>query len=150
MTDVTDTQGTLLKRGGTLGVASSGTTIPKVRSIGEMGWSSGLRDVTVLSDTIHQHKLGIPDMSEIAVELYYDQQEPMHAQIFQDAVNKSLAVWQVWQEQGNSPDEQISFTAYVINPKINPAEVDGDFVLSFSLKPQSMFGGMFDVIGTVP
>jgi hypothetical protein len=136
MADVKDTQGTVLKRGG--------TAIPKVRSVGELGFVMALRDVTTLSDSIHQHKLGIPDMNEIAVEVFYDPEEPLHLAIFQDAVNRSVNSWSVDIEEGNSPNENVSFTAYVINPKLNPAEVDGDYVLAFSLKPQSQFVGMFD------
>jgi hypothetical protein len=136
MADVTDTQGTRLRRGGTL--------IPKVYSVGSLAFTMGLRDVTSLEDTIHQHKLGIPDMNEIPCKIWFDAQESTHLAIFQDAINRSLGVWQVDMEEGNSPNENVTFTAYVINPTIEAAEVDGDYTLSFSLKPQSMFVGLFD------
>lgn len=137
MTDVTDTQGTRLRRNGTL--------IPNVKSIGEIGIGRALRDTTSLSDTVHKHKLNIPDVPEIPVEIWYDPQEPLHRVILLDEVNGALQPWQVDIEQGNSPEENISLgNCYVFGSSVGPYEVDGDIILKFSLKPQALPSGLFD------
>ena len=137
MADVTDAQGARLRRNGTL--------IASVRSIGEVGIGRALRDVTTLSDTVHKHKLNIPDLPEIPIEIYYDPQEPLHRTILLDEVNGALQPWQIDIEQGNSPEENVSLgNCYVFGASVGPYEVDGDLVLKFNLKPQSLPVGMFD------
>jgi len=144
MAEVQDTQGTQLRR--------NGTVVAKVRSIGPVGIGRALRDVTTLSDTVHVHKKNMADIPEIAVELFYDPEEAMHQQIIQDDALGAVLPWQILLEQGNSPGEFIEFSAcYVINAEIQNMEVDGDMVLSFSLKPQALPVGLYEgVIGTLP
>lgn len=136
MTDVTDAQGSRLRR--------LGVNIPNIKSIGAVGIGRATRDVTSLSDTVHKHKLNIPDVPEIAVEVWYDPQEPMHIQPMQDEYNGALVTWGIDLEQGNSPEENVTFTAYVFGCEVGPMEVDGDLVLKFNLKPQSVPSGLFD------
>jgi hypothetical protein len=38
----------------------------------------------------------------------------------------------------------VTFTAYVVNPQIDSFGVDQDLVLSFSLKPQTLLGELFN------
>lgn len=144
MAEVQDTQGTQLRR--------NGTVVPKVRSIGPVGIGRGLRDVTTLSDTTHVHKKNLADIPEIAVELFYDPEEAIHQVIMQDDALATLLPWQIYAEQGNSPGEVWEFSScYVVNAEIQNMEVDGDMVLSFSLKPQALPVGLFEgVIGSLP
>lgn len=134
---VTDTQGTVLRRNG---VAISG-----VKSIAPLGVGRALRDVTALNDSVHKHKLNIPDLPEVAVEVFYDPDIPMHNQPAQDEINGTLASWIVDVEQGTSPEQHIELgTCYVFGSEIGPFEVDGDIILKFTLKPQVMPLGLFD------
>jgi hypothetical protein len=118
--------------------AGTGTAITQVFEIGPLGLGRELRDVTTLSDTVHKHKLNIPDVPEISVKMYYDPSDTTHNQIIQDGVAGSLLFWGVQLEEGNSPNESLVFQAYVVNPQIDSFGVDQDLVLSFSLKPQSV------------
>jgi hypothetical protein len=136
MAEVNDTQGTRLRR--------NGTVIPAVYEIGVIDVGRALRDVTSLSDTVHKHKMNIPDLAEIECKLWYDSQEPLHRVLFSDHAGASLGSWQIDLEQGNSPEENVTFTAYVSKCALDPQSVDGDLSLSFSLKPQSIFVGLFD------
>lgn len=141
MAIIHDTMGTVLKRGA--GSGAGAVTVPGVHEIGPVGLGRALRDVTTLADTVHKHKLNIPDVPEIAVKCYYDPQDTTQAQVLSDAYTGSLQTWQILLEQGNSPGESETFTAYVVNPQIESMGIDGDLVLSFSLKPQSVIGEMF-------
>lgn len=137
MADVTDTQGTRLRR--------NGTVIPAVFEIGPIGVGRTLRDVTALSDSIHKHKMNIPDHVEIACKLWYDPQEALHRVIISDHASAALSAWQIDLEQGNSPEENITWaTAYVSDAQLESMSVDGDMVLSFNLKPQALPVGLFD------
>lgn len=144
MAEVQDTQGTQLRR--------NGVVVTKVRSIGPLGIGRALRDVTTLSDVNHVHKKNMADIPEIAVELFYDPEEAIHQVIMQDDALGAVMPWQIFLEQGNSPGENIEFAScYVVNAEIQNMEVDGDMVLSFSLKPQALPTGLFEgVIGTLP
>jgi hypothetical protein len=134
---VNDAQGTQLRR--------AGVAITQVRSISTVGVGRALRDVTTLSDTVHKHKKNIPDLPDIQVELLFDPEDSGHANILQDDALGSLQPWQIYLEQGNSPGEVIEYSScYVHSAEISGLEVDGDMVLSFSLKPQVMPVGLFD------
>jgi hypothetical protein len=134
---VNDAQGTQLRR--------AGTTVSHVRSISAIGVGRALRDVTTLSDTVHVHKKNIPDIPDIQVECYFDPEDSTHANILQDDKLGSLQPWQIYLEQGNSPGEVIEFSScYVHSAEVQSIEVDGDLVLSFSLKPQALPVGLFD------
>jgi hypothetical protein len=135
MAEVSDTQYSSLQR--------YGRTIPQVFEIGPLGLGRALRDVTVLSDTVHKHHLNAPDIPEIAVKCYFDPADTDQLQVCADATAGSLVTFTVNVEEGNSPGENISFTAYVVNPQIESIGVDSDLVLSFSLKPQSLLGDLF-------
>lgn len=133
---VNDAQGTRLLR--------AGVAISQVRSISAIGVGRVLRDVTTLSDSVHVHKKNIPDIPDIQVELYFDPEDSGHANILQDDALGSLQPWQIYLEQGNSPGEVIEFSScYVHSAEIQQIEVDGDLVLSFSLKPQALPVGLF-------
>lgn len=140
MAIIHDTMGTVLKRGAT----SAAVTVPGLFEIGPVGLGRALRDVTTLSDTVHKHKLNIPDIPEIACKVYYDPQDTTQLQVLSDAYTGGLVTWQIFLEQGNSPGEGILFTAYVVNPQIESLGIDSDMVLSFTLKPQSVIGEMFN------
>jgi hypothetical protein len=139
MAIIHDTMGTVLKRG----AGGAGVTVPGVFEIGPVGLGRALRDVTTLSDTVHKHKLNIPDVPEINVKCYYDPQDTTQAQINYDGYWGVLSTWQILLEQGNSPGESETFTAYVVNPQVESIGIDSDLVLSFTLKPQSVIGEMF-------
>jgi hypothetical protein len=138
MAEVNDAQGTILKYHHPGAPGGAGTTVDKVYSIGPVGLGRELRDVTSLGDTVHKHKLNIPDIPEIAVKVWYDSQDPAHLQIWMFGTTGALITWSVLMEQGSSPFEAVQFTAYVVNPQIDEMTVDGDLTLSFSLKPQSL------------
>jgi hypothetical protein len=140
MAIIHDTQGTVLK----LGATSAAVTVTGVTEIGPIGLGRALRDVTTLSDTVHKHKLNIPDVPEISVKLYYDPQDTTHAQIMQHAYQGNQPSWQIFLEQGNSPGESLLFTSYVINPQIESMGIDQDIMMSFTLKPQNVFGDIFN------
>ena len=134
---VTDTQGTALRRNGVL--------IPQVKSISVLGVGRALRDVTALSDSVHKHKLNIPDVPEIAVEVWYDPDQGIHNQMGQDEINGTQAIWTVDVEQGASPEQHVELGGcYVFGNELGAFEVDGDIVLKFSLKPQQVPTGLFD------
>jgi hypothetical protein len=134
---VNDAQGASIRR--------AGTAVSHVRSISAMGVGRALRDVTTLSDTVHVHKKNIPDIPDIQVECYFDPEDSTHANILQDDKLGSLQPWQIYLEQGNSPGEVIEFSScYVHSAEVQSIEVDGDLVLSFSLKPQALPVGLFD------
>jgi hypothetical protein len=134
---VNDAQGTQLRR--------AGTAVSHVRSISAIGVGRALRDVTTLSDTVHVHKKNIPDIPDIQVECYFDPEDSTHANILADDKLGSLQPWQIYLEQGNSPGEVIEFSScYVHSAEVQSIEVDGDLVLSFSLKPQALPVGLFD------
>ena len=134
---VTDTQGTALRRNGVL--------IAQVRSISVLGIGRALRDVTALSDSVHKHKLNIPDVPEITVEAWWDPDQGIMNQPGQDEVNGTLATWTVDIEQGASPEQHVELGAcYCFGAEVGPIEVDGDYVLKFVLKPQSVPTGLFD------
>jgi len=133
---VNDAQGTQLRR--------AGTVINHVRSISAIGVGRSLRDVTTLQDTVHVHKKNIPDIVDIQVEVYFDPEDSGHANILNDDALGSLQPWQIFLEQGNSPGEVIEFSScYVHSAEVQSIEVDGDLVLSFSLKPQTLPVGLF-------
>lgn len=136
MAEIQDTQGSRLRR--------NGVVIPQVFEIGVVDPGRTIRDVTALSDTIRKHKMNIPDIAEIECKLWYDGQETTHRGLFTDHMNAVVQSFQLDLEQGNSPEENITFTAYVSKCGLDPMAVDGDQVLSFTLKPQSMFVGLFD------
>jgi len=138
MADVNESQFSSLVRYPGAFTAGSGTVIDKVFEIGPLGLGRALRDVTTLSDTVHKHKLNIPDVPEVAVKVYYDPADTTHNQIIQDGIAGSLLYWAVNLEEGNSPAESNVFLAYVVNPQIDSFGVDQDLVLSFSLKPQTL------------
>lgn len=134
---VNDAQGTQLRR--------AGTAVSHVRSISAVGVGRALRDVTTLSDTVHVHKKNIPDLPDIQVEVLFDPEDSTHANILQDDALGSLNPWQIFLEQGDSPGEVIEFSScYVHSAELSGIEVDGDLVLSFSLKPQALPVGLFD------
>jgi hypothetical protein len=134
---VTDTQGTVLRR--------NGVAIASVRSIGEIGIGRALRDVTALSDSVHKHKLNIPDIPEIPIEIFYDPDLGIHNQLGQDEINGTQATWIVDIEQGASPESHIELGAcWLFSSATGPYEVDGDIVLKVTLKPQSVPVGLFD------
>jgi len=133
------TQGTVLRRGT--------TTINQLRSIGPVGVGGALRDVTTLSDIVHKHKKNIPDLPEIQVTLYYDPQDAIHILIFQDATATLPVQYTLLLEQGNSPGEIIDLgLCWVLNAQLDNIEIDGDVVLSFTLKPQAFPIGLYDVV----
>jgi hypothetical protein len=138
MAEVNDTQFSSLVRYPGSFTSGTGTTIAQVFEIGPVGLGRELRDVTTLSDTVHKHKLNIPDVPEIAVKVYFDPQDTTHNQILADGVAGSLLYWGINLEEGNSPHESYVFRAYVVNPQIDSFGVDQDLVLSFSLKPQDV------------
>ena len=139
MTVVTDSQGTKLLR--------SGVEIPQIKSIGVIGFGRTLRDTTSLGDTIHKHKMNIPDIPEIAVEVWYDPQEPLHQLTMRDEVSGAgvEATWTIQMEQGDSPNEEVALgLCWVFGNEIGPFEVDGDIVLKFNLKPQAFPSGLYE------
>jgi hypothetical protein len=138
MAEVNESQFSSLVRYPGAFTAGTGTTIAQVFEMGPLGLGRELRDVTTLSDTVHKHKLNIPDLPEVAVKVYFDPADTTHLQIMQDAVAGSLLYWGINLEEGNSPAESYVFQAYVVNPQIDSFGVDQDLVLSFSLKPQSI------------
>lgn len=138
MAEVNDSQFSGLVRYPGSFTSGTGTSIDKVFEIGPVGLGRALRDVTALNDTVHKHKLGIPDVPEIAVKVYFDPTDTTHNQILADGVAGSLLYWGVNLEEGNSPHESYVFRAYVVNPQIDSFGVDQDLVLSFSLKPQDI------------
>jgi hypothetical protein len=143
MAEVNETQYTFLQRLPNGPTSTPEQTIPQVFEIGPIGLGRPLRDVTTLSDTLHKHKLGIPDVPEVAVKCYFDPSDTTHLQVMSDAVNGALLWWRVNIEEGNSPSEGVVFQAYVVNPQIDSMGVDSDMVLSFSLKPQSIPSDIF-------
>lgn len=133
------TQGTVLRRGT--------TTVNQLRSIGPVGVGGTLRDVTVLSDTVHKHKKNIPDLPEIAVSVYYDPQDQTHINIFNDSTLTTPVQFTLLLEQGNSPGEIVDLgLCWVLDAKLENMEVDGDIVFSFTLKPQAFPIGLYDVV----
>jgi hypothetical protein len=133
------TQGTVLKR--------AGSTVNQLRSIGPVGVGGALRDVTTLSDTVHKHKKNIPDLPEIAVSVYWDPQDSIHIGIMADATLTGPVPYQLLLEQGNSPGEIVDLgSCWVLNAQIENMEVDGDQVMTFSLKPQAFPIGLFDAV----
>ncbi len=134
---VTDTQGAVLRR--------NGVVLAQIKSIGAFGIGRAIRDVTALSDAVHKHKLNIPDLPEIAVEVWYDPDIPGHNVPGQDEINGTLATWLVDVEQGASPEQHVELGAcYCFGCEVGPFEVDGDIVLKFTLKPQQVPLGLFD------
>jgi hypothetical protein len=134
---VTDTQGTALRRNGVL--------ITQLKSISLVGIGRALRDVTSLSDTVHKHKLNIPDVPELACEIWYDGDTAIHNTPMQDEANGATSTWIIDLEQGTSPEQHVELGAcYVFGCEIGPFEVDGDLVLKFNLKPQQLPVGLYD------
>lgn len=137
------TQGTVLKRG----TVASSSVVNQLRSFGPFGVGGALRDVTTLSDTVHKHKKNIPDLPEIACSLYYDPQDQTHINIMSDATQTLPVNYVLLLEQGNSPGEIIDLgLCWVLNAQLENMEVDGDVVMSFSLKPQAFPIGLFDAV----
>lgn len=133
------TQGTVLKR--------NNQTVNQMRSIGPLGVGGTLRDVTTLSDSVHRHKKNIPDLPEIAVSIYFDGQDAVHIGIFQDSTLTSPVPYSILLEQGNSPNEIVDLgNCWVLNAQLENMEVDGDIVMSFSLKPQAFPVGLYDQV----
>jgi hypothetical protein len=143
MAEVNESQFSQLRRY-PQGIGGAGQVIPQVFEIGPLGLGRELRDVTVLSDTVHKHKLNVPDIPEIAVKCYFDPADTVHLQIMTDGITGTVMTWGVDLEEGNSPGENVTFTAYVVNPQIDSFGVDQDLVLSFSLKPQTLLGELFN------
>jgi hypothetical protein len=143
MAEVNETQYTTLVRMPNGLTSAPEQTIPQVFEIGAVGLGRALRDVTTLSDTVHKHKLNIPDVPEISVKCYFDPQDTTHLQILSDGLNGGLPWWKVQLEAGDSPSEGVGFQAYVVNPQIDSMGVDSDLVLSFSLKPQTVPSDIF-------
>lgn len=132
-----DTAGTALKRGNNVaGASDAWVAVAKVRSIDPIGSARTLRQITDLSHTdTHKHKLGLPDMPPIAVEVFYDPDDAQHAGIIADHNAGLNRDWQI--ELADSGGTVISFSALVIDPNLG-AEVDGDYPLRFQLKPQTV------------
>lgn len=137
MVDITDAQGS--------GIRRNGVNVTKVYEIGAFGIQRALRDVTALSDIdCHKHKLNLPDIAEISIKAWYDPQDTTHLQIISDGHTGGNAVWQIDVQSGDSPAENITFEAFVINPQIEGMAVDGDLTLSFSLKAQTVPVGLYE------
>lgn len=133
------TMGTVLRRGT--------QTVNQMRSFGPFGVGGTLRDVTTLSDTVHKQKKNIPDLPEIAVSIYYDGQDPVHILIWQDSTSTSPVQYTLLLEQGNSPNEVVDLgQCWVLNAQLENMEVDGDIVMTFSLKPQAFPIGLYDAV----
>jgi hypothetical protein len=143
MAEVNESQFSALWRIGPAAQGGQGQQVLQVFEMGPVGLGRELRDVTTLGDTVHKHKLNIPDVPEIAVKCYFDPNDTTHLQIFADGTAGTLPNWRIELEEGNSPNEGLVFSAYVVNPQIDSFGVDQDLVLSFSLKPQQVISELF-------
>ena len=142
MSNVIDTQGTLLKRGDGTDPTETFTDIPRVQQIDTIGIGRALRQITDLSHTAaHQHKLGLPDVPEISVECLYDPDDAQHQGIFSDHANGVTRNFQI--HLADATPTVVAFSALVLEPNIGAPDVDGDVPLRFSLKPQSVPTGLF-------
>jgi len=131
MAEIVDTQSTRLYRNNVL--------IPQVFEVGPVGFSTAIRQVTSLSDTdCHKHKIGLPDMTEIAVKVWYDPQDATHQSIWTDSLTRGTISFTLGVEEGDSPAEMLTMQCFVMNPQIESMAVDADVVLSFTLKPNNI------------
>lgn len=136
MSNLIDTQGTLLKRANDDSPANF-VTVPRITSIDPLPVATGrpLRDRTDLSHTdTRKHKFGLADMPEITCEGFFDPDDTQHAGLIDDYNNKTERDFQI--VIPTSPATTYSFVALVMVQIGVP--LDDDVPMTITLKPQSL------------
>lgn len=107
-----DTQGVVIKRGDGASPEVF-TTIGEVNSIQGPGGSATTIDVTNLSSTAKNKKMGLIDEGQVTLEMKLDTADTAQTGLRTDRSNKTLRNFQI--VLTDSPATTISFAAYVMS-----------------------------------
>jgi len=109
------------------------TAIAQVTSIGSVGSSRGLIDVTNLSSTSREYKMAIKDGQELQLEIQYDPDDTGHSGLRTDSLNAVTQDFRV--TMTDSPAQTISFQGLVTNWTLGNITIDNVVTLSVTIKP---------------
>lgn len=116
MSNEVETQGIVLQRAGDES-PSVYTTIPNIVSIDGPGGSASEIDVTNLSSSAKEFKIGLKDEGTIGVEMNYDPTNAQHTGLLTDRDNRTLRSFKV--VLTDSGAEVWSFQAYVQEARLS-------------------------------
>lgn len=133
MADTFETINTRLLRGDG-GGSEVFTDVPGLRSMGTVGASRSLIDVTHLQSSAREYRLALKDGQEMTFEALYDPTNAQHQGLKSDLDNGVRRNFQMELNDDASPNTMVSFTALVTNWTFS-VELDNVYVLNFTLKP---------------
>ena len=107
------------------------TTIPQVNSLSGPDGSSSEIDVTDLSSTAKEFKMGLADSGSVSAEFFYIPADAQHAQLRSDWVARTLRNYRI--TFTDSPQTTWTFAAYVTSFSTTAA-VDAALAGSFTLR----------------
>lgn len=116
MSNEVETQGIVLKRGGD-GSPTTYTALSNVISIDGPGGSSSEIDITNLSSSAKEFKIGLKDEGTLSVELNYDPSDTGHTGLLSDRDNRTRRSFQI--VLTDSGAEVWSFEAYVQEARLS-------------------------------
>jgi len=109
------------------------TAIAQIKTIGAVGQSRGLIDVTNLASAAREYKKAIKDGSEIELIMQYDPDNAGHAALRTDNDAETSRTYRV--TFTDSPAQTVTFSALVTKWEVNEIEIDSVLMLSVTLKP---------------
>ncbi len=98
------------------------TTIPEVSNVSGPGGQASEIDVTDLSSTAKEFRMGLQDEGTITLDINYIPGNTVHAQLRTDRANQTLAVYRI--TFTDSPQTTWTFTAYCLGFEVSNAVDD--------------------------
>ncbi len=98
------------------------TTIPDINNIGGPGGQASEIDVTDLSSTGKEFRIGLKDEGQITLAVFWRPKQAQHLQLWNDRTNRTLRNFRI--TFTDSPATTWTFAAYVMGIEIGNA-VDG-------------------------
>ena len=125
--------GTTIARQNTLVSPAVYVAIPQVVTIGSVGSTRGLIDVTNLSSAAREYMKAIRDGQEIQLECQYDPDDTVHAALRADEAAETPRSFRI--TLTDSPAQTITFDAQVTSWVIGNIAIDQVLTLTVTLKP---------------
>lgn len=114
-----EAQGTLLKIGNGASPQVY-TTITEIKTFTGPGGSASVIDVTDLSSTAKEKRMGLMDEGQLSFTINYVPNDTQHAQLRTDRSNRTLRSFQIVFNDG-SPASTWTFTGYVLSFAVSGA-----------------------------
>ncbi len=111
MSNAIESQGIVIKRGSGTGSPETFTEIPDVKSFSGPGGSASVIDVTNLSSTAKEKRMGLHDEGQLSFTMHYNPSNAVHTSLRTDRANRTLRNFKmIFTDSG---DTEWSFAAYV-------------------------------------